>query len=86
LDIDHRIHWRNFTYDEDELQMLFSKLNNVFFGCSPQVLYNKKMKMNIQKININLILPESVSPHIAVREVCVYVGSFILFKAERFIY
>lgn len=69
LDMSHRIHWRNFAYGEDELHMLCSRMRNVYFGCSPQVLQNKTMNMNIRKVPINRILPESAAPHISVHEV-----------------
>jgi hypothetical protein len=43
LNNDYRIYWRNFGYGVEELEMLCSKMNNVYFGCSPQILYNKKL-------------------------------------------
>lgn len=70
--MNHRVHWRNFVYGEEELEMLDSKMNNIYFGCSPQTIFNKAMRSNIEKISINFILPESVAPHITIQEVRIH--------------
>ncbi len=49
--------------------MLHSRMNNIFFGCSPQVLSNKKLQMNIEKVSIDFLLPESGAPHMNIEEV-----------------
>jgi Tat protein secretion system quality control protein TatD with DNase activity len=72
LSVNHHIHWRKFMYGLEELDMLLSKMNNVYFGCSPQIFFNKTMRMNIERIPINWILPESVAPHISIKEVRIY--------------
>ncbi|CAF1387297.1 unnamed protein product [Adineta steineri] len=68
LNNDHPVHWRNFVYGEEELYMLISKMNNVYFGCSLQIFSNKQMQLNIEQIPISRILPESVAPHISIKE------------------
>ncbi len=50
--------------------MLDSRFNCIYLGCSPLVFINNKMKKIIQNANINQIIPESVCPHLTIKDVC----------------
>ncbi|CAM4980094.1 unnamed protein product [Rotaria socialis] len=68
LPVDNQIAWRNFEYENAELNMLNSKFNSVFMTCSPHIFNNLRMKQIIQATKISSILPESVCPNLTVRE------------------
>ncbi|UJR34582.1 hypothetical protein I4U23_027358 [Adineta vaga] len=60
--------WRHFEYSLEELDMLKSRFTNAYFACSPCIFINQNFKNVIQRLNINCLLIESVSPHLMLNE------------------